>query len=72
LSQNLHIAADSLQPFSGYWINQKFNKPDMGITVLLFDPLLQEFYLGVDVDDNGNEICIDEYGRELDGVNMWA
>jgi len=61
------------QPFSGYWFDAKLCKPNMEIQVLLFDPLLQEVHVGaLDADDAGQEIWVDQYGRELEGITMWA
>ncbi len=45
----------------------------MKISVMLFDPVLKEVYLGsLDVDDEDNEIWVDLYGKKLEGITMWA
>ncbi|SHO45314.1 hypothetical protein [Desulfopila aestuarii] len=70
---HLNRAANTPQPFSGYWIDPKLYLPDMDITVMLFDPVLQEMYLGsLYVDDEDNEIWVDQYGMKLDRIAMWA
>ena len=71
--KHLESGAQAPQPFSGYWLDARRYKPDAELTVMLFDQLRQEVCLGaIDVDEEGNEIWIDEYGRELEGITMWA
>lgn len=71
--QNLNRGALTPQPFAGYWIDPKLFLPDAEKTVLLFDPIAQDIWLGsLDTDEFGNEIWIDLYGRELENISLWA
>ena len=71
--ENMDRSAITPQPFAGYWIDPKLYLPDAEKTVLLFDRLSQEIFLGsLDADELGHEIWIDQYGQELENITLWA